>query len=103
MPELDAELHGATPGGVLAFTATPPGADDEVAFRVLVKEVQRKLLPEATDEWAAESSEFETVGELRDDISARMGRVKVVQTQMALRENALAPWWNWSTTTRCPR
>ncbi len=89
VPELDAELRGATPGSVLTFAATPPDADETVVFRVLVKEVQRKQLPEATDEWAAESSEFETLDALRDDIRARLSRVKVMQSQLALRENAL--------------
>jgi trigger factor len=88
-PELDEQLRGAKVGDVLAFGATPAGAT-EVAFRVLVKDVKEKKLPELTDEWAAESSEFSTVAELRDDLRERIGKVKVVQSQMALRENALA-------------
>ena len=67
VPELDAELHGAKAGAILAFDAANPNEPDQnVAFRVLVKEVKIKKLPEATDEWAAESSEFDTVAELRD-------------------------------------
>ena len=88
VPELDEQLHGATPGSVLAFRATPPEAT-EVDFRVLVKDVQRQELPQANDSWAAESSEFATMVELRADIRARIDRVKVLQSQMALRENAL--------------
>jgi trigger factor len=55
----------------------------------LVKEVKVKKLPAETDEWAAESSEFETMAELRADIEERIRRVKLVQTQMALRQKAL--------------
>jgi trigger factor len=74
---------------VLTFSATPEGLE-EIAFTVLVKDVQAKQLPEVTDAWAAESSEFETAEALRDDLRTRMGRVKVVQAQMALRDNAVA-------------
>jgi len=90
VPELDAELHGAKAGAILAFDAANP-ADPEtrVAFRVLVKEVKVKKLPETTDEWAAENSEFETVAELRADIEERIGRVKRLQTRLALRQNAV--------------
>jgi trigger factor len=90
VPELDAELHGAKAGAILAFdTAHPDDPEQKVAFRVLVKEVKVKKLPEATDEWAAESSEFETVDELRSDIQTRIGRVKLMQTQMALRQKTI--------------
>ena len=88
--ELDEALHGAKAGDILAFTSPAPGDEDEViSFRVLVKDVKVKKLPEATDEWAAESSEFETVAELRTDISDRIARVKLVQSQMALREKTV--------------
>jgi trigger factor len=89
VPELDEQLRGSTPGQVLTFSATPEGLE-EIAFTVLVKDVQAKQLPEVTDEWAAESSEFETAEALREDLRTRMGRVKVVQAQMALRDNAVA-------------
>jgi trigger factor len=90
VPELDAELHGAKAGAILAFDADNPQTPDErIAFRVLVKEVKIKKLPEQTDEWAAESSEFATMDELRADIEERIRRVKLVQTQMALRQKAV--------------
>jgi trigger factor len=89
-PELDAELRGAKSGDILSFSSTAPGDGDEViSFRVLVKDVKVKKLPEPTDEWAAESSEFATVAELRADISDRLARVKLVQSQMALREKTI--------------
>jgi trigger factor len=51
--------------------------------------VKVKKLPEPTDEWAAESSEFSTVAELRADIEERITRVKLMQAQMALRQKAI--------------
>ncbi len=88
--ELDAELHGAKVGSIVAFDAPNPNdADQSIAFRVLVKEVKIKKLPDPTDEWAAESSEFDTVAELRSDIEDRIGRVKLMQSQMALRQKTI--------------
>ncbi len=90
VPELDGELHGAKAGAIVAFdSANPQSPEEQIAFRVLVKEVKVKKLPAETDEWAAESSEFETLAELRADIEERIRRVKLVQTQMALRQKAL--------------
>jgi trigger factor len=90
VPELDGELRGAKAGAILAFDAANPSEEGaRISFRVLVKEVKIKKLPEATDEWAEENSEFSTVAELRDDIGTRIGRVKLMQSQMALRQRAL--------------
>ena len=89
-PELDVELRGTKTGAILAFTSPAPGNEDEIiSFRVLVKDVKVKKLPEPTDEWASESSEFATVAELRADISERMARVKLMQSQLALREKTV--------------
>src|SRR5580698_8779399 len=84
VPELDEALRGAKAGDVLEFSAPVPGAEpdaDPITFQVLVKEVKEKHLPELTDSWASENSEFETVAELEADIRDRMSRVKVVQAQ----------------------
>ena len=83
VPGLDDHLRGAKVGDILTFDA------DDIAFRVLVKEVKEKVLPEATDEWASEASEFETLAELEDDIRKRLTLVKRVQAQLALRDEAL--------------
>jgi trigger factor len=88
-PELDASLQGAKPGDVLEVDTEPEGASGPVHLRVLVKEVREERLPEATDEWAAESSEFETIAGLRADLSDRMRRMKVVESQIAMRQNSL--------------
>jgi trigger factor len=88
--QLDEQLRGAKAGDIVAFEAPTPGDEEQiVSFRVLVKDVKIKKLPEPTDEWAAESSEFETLAELRADISERIARVKLVQSQMALREKTI--------------
>ena len=83
LPELDDQLQGAKVGDILSFEADLPGG--KVEFKVLVKEVKEKVLPEVTDEWASEASEFDTVDELRADITKRIGLVKKVQSTIALR------------------
>jgi trigger factor len=69
-PEFDEHLRGASVGDVVQFSAAAPGGEDEepVDFRLLVKGVEERVLPELTDEWAAEATEFDTVEELRDDL-----------------------------------
>ena len=87
--ELDENLVKAKAGAALSFTsATPDGT--EASFTVLVKSVQWKKLPEPTDEWAKENSEFETMAELRGQIRERMERVKILQSQLAVRDNTMA-------------
>jgi trigger factor len=87
LPELDDQLQGATTGDIFSFDADLP--DGPVHFQVLVKDVKEKLLPEVTDDWAAEASEFDTVTELRADITKRIGLVKRVQAQLALRNQTV--------------
>jgi trigger factor len=92
--ELDAELRGTSPGAILKFNATLPDrfgerAGDEVTFQVLVKEAKRKVLPEPTDEWVSEVSEFDTVDALRADVRDRLGLVGKVQAQMLVRDKVL--------------
>ena len=91
MPGLDEQLRAKSTGDILEFSSTVPGAEEEGAaqVRVLVKDVKRKELPPATDEWASEASEFDTLEALREDIRGRLAQVRVVQAQLALRERAL--------------
>jgi len=87
VPEMDEQLRGAKVGDILTFTADHPEPDEApVDFRLLVKDVREKVLPDTDDTWAAEASEFDTYAELRDDVAKRLGLLKVVQAQMALQE-----------------
>ena len=54
-----------------------------------MKEAKQKVLPELTDEWVDEASEFETVDELRADIRKRVETMQRLQAQMALRDKVL--------------
>ncbi|HUC07232.1 MAG TPA: trigger factor [Solirubrobacterales bacterium] len=47
-------------------------AGEDAVFKVEVKEVREKVLPELDDDFASEASEFETMDELRADIAKRV-------------------------------
>jgi trigger factor len=87
--EIDEQLTGASAGDELEFDAAHPDEDEDepLQFRIVVKEVQELVLPEADDAWAAEASEFETLAELRADFAERMGRSRRLQAAMARRQN----------------
>ncbi len=94
VPELDDQLRGTCPGAILEFTAPlserfGERAGEEVTFRVIVKEAKQKILPEVTDEWVDEASEFETADELRADIRRRLDMMQILQAQMAVRDKVL--------------
>jgi trigger factor len=91
VPELDEHLRNAKIGDILVFDADHPDPAEEhaISFRVLVKEVKEKVLPDLDDTFANEASEFETVEELRADFRTRIGAVKRVQSQLALRQGVI--------------
>ncbi|MEM7341417.1 MAG: trigger factor [Actinomycetota bacterium] len=87
----DENLIGASAGDVVEFTADHPDEDEEepLEFTVTVGEVQETVLPEATDEWVAQNSEFASVDELREDYRSNMTTAKINQAQ-AMRRNKIA-------------
>ena len=79
LPEFDAELTGAVAGDQRTAEVIFPDdhrpeqlAGKTASFAITVKEVREKELPELDDDFAAEASEFDTLGELRDSISERI-------------------------------
>lgn len=95
IPEIDEQLAGASAGDELSFTAEYPstGDDDEdeepLEFAITLNEVQETVLPEPTDEWVKENSEFDTLGDLRADYREKMERSRVYQGITA-RRNKIA-------------
>lgn len=101
VPELDENLRGASAGDHLEFSGDDHHHDDDeldddghpphgpIDFVVDVVEVSEKVLPDLTDEWAAEASEFATVEELREDLRTRLTTSRAAQAESALR-NATA-------------
>lgn len=74
------QLTGANPGDEVEVEVTFPDdyqeeklAGEDAVFKVKVKEVREKILPELDDEFASDATEFETLEELRGDIREKVG------------------------------
>jgi trigger factor len=96
LPELEQALEGASAGEGREATVHFPDdyPSEEVAgksaqFKVTVREVREKELPELDDDFAAEASEFDTVADLRSEIEDRIREVLERQIAERFRESAL--------------
>ncbi|MEX2107769.1 MAG: trigger factor [Solirubrobacterales bacterium] len=76
------QLTGASAGDTREVKVTFPDdyqaeqlAGQDAVFKVEVKEVREKVLPELDDAFASEASEFDTLEELRGDIRERLSEV----------------------------
>ena len=76
------QLTGASAGDTRQVEVTFPAdyqaeqlAGQDAVFKVEVKEVREKVLPELDDDFAGEASEFDTLEELRADIRERLSKV----------------------------
>ncbi|MGV1049970.1 MAG: trigger factor [Solirubrobacterales bacterium] len=74
------QLVGAEPGEERDVEVTFPEeyqaehlAGEDAVFKVRVKEVREKILPELDDDFASDASEFETLEELRADVREKVG------------------------------
>ncbi|MET0557788.1 MAG: trigger factor [Solirubrobacterales bacterium] len=74
------QLTGAEPGAEREVEVTFPTdyhaehlAGQDATFKVKVKEVREKVLPELDDDFASDASEFDTLEELRTDIREKVG------------------------------
>ena len=94
VPELDDQLQGARPA---TSSSSPPRSRTvpRCSSRSLVKDIKEKILPDLTDEWVSEASEFDTVAELEADLTdpdrngqAGPGDHGVCATRR------WAPWWS---------
>ena len=96
LPELEAAVVGANPGDEKSVSVNFPDdyhgedvAGKQAEFAVTVREVREKELPELNDDFAAEASEFDTLAELREDMSKKIKDLLEEQTAERFRESAL--------------
>lgn len=61
----------------------------EAVFHVKINEISKKILPEIDDDFASEVSEFETLDDLRNDISKKKKEEYEKHMEEAAKENAL--------------
>jgi len=86
--EIDENVEGASAGDELTFSADHPSEDEDsqIDFVITVKDVNEQVLPEPTDEFAQEASEFETIDELTADLTDRLADSKKAQAAMQVEE-----------------
>lgn len=80
--EMDDHLRGAVAGAEIGFDADHPDpeTDDELHFDVTVLKVEENKLPEITDEFVAEATEFETAEAFLADTRERIETMKKQQS-----------------------
>ncbi len=79
---IDEHVTGKSAGAEVNFDGKlPEGFGDlagaEVTFKIMVQEVKERVLPDLTDEWVEENTEFGTVDELRDELRERLADAKL--------------------------
>ncbi|MBN2112544.1 MAG: trigger factor [Acidimicrobiia bacterium] len=87
-------LRGKQAGDIVEFSTTlPKGMGDEggkaVDARVLVKQVKARRLPELTDEWVDEVSEFSSVAEMRSALGEELRRLRLGAARVEFEERLL--------------
>ena len=94
--DFEAQLVGARKGEIKDIFVdfpedygNPAIAGKKPQFRVLVKEVKQKSLPDLDDDFAKEVSEFDTLEELRQDIRDKLTKSREKQVDFKLRMDVL--------------
>jgi trigger factor len=93
LPGLDDVLVGMSASESASFVTQLVGGDyagRDADVSVTVRTVKEKQLPDLNDEFAQMASEFDTLDELREDLKARITRVKKVEQLYAARDKALS-------------
>ena len=94
-PALDDRLPGVKAGEILEIPDEVPARfGDElggrpVTYRVLIKDVKARRLPDVDDEFAKTASEFDTLDQLRDDLRERLHELKEREAQGVVRDRVL--------------
>lgn len=87
-PEVDDLILGLRAGEELVVTANASGGQN-VVYTMQLKQVKERILPELTDEWVEENTDWPTVDEMRDAVLAQMSKMKIVEAQMSQRDAML--------------
>jgi len=89
---LDDALVGMTSGETKTFTTklvAGPHAGKDAEVTVTVGSVKVRELPEADDEFAQLASEFDTIGELKENLTDQVKRFKSIQQAEQIRDAAI--------------
>jgi trigger factor len=92
LPGFDDAVRGASAGDVRTFDFTPGNGDwagIPLTVTVTVSGVREKELPTIDDDFAQLASEFDTVADLRADMTARLTRVRRLEQGAVARDRVL--------------
>lgn len=96
MPEFEAQLIGTKSGDIKEFVVNfPPNhhekaiAGKPVRFKVIVKEIKQKILPEIRDEFAKEVGNFESLEDLRNLFRERIHSFKEMEAEKVWQNDIL--------------
>ena len=96
IPGFEEQLIGKKAGDDVEVNVTFPEqyhskelAGKPALFKVSIKEVKEKQLPELDDEFASEVSDFETLAEYREDIKKKLGEKKEDDAKRAKEDAAV--------------
>ena len=91
------QLIGKTTGEECEVNVTFPAEyhveelkNKPAVFKVKVKEIQRKELPEANDDFASEVSDFDTMEEYKKDLTEKLQAVKIEAAKTADEDKVVA-------------
>ena len=103
-PSSTTQLRGAKAGDILGVRRPPRPGGEPVTFRVLVKDVKEKKLPEAHRRVGGRDLRVrDRRGPARRSARPHRQGEAGPGPAGAARERRSGPWSSWSTTTRCPR
>jgi trigger factor len=96
IPGFEEQLTGATAGEDRTLNVSFPDdyqaehlAGQDAQFAVTVKEIRRRILPELDDDFASDAAGFDTLDELREDISTRLKEMDEQRADGEYREAVL--------------
>ena len=85
---IDELILGLKAGEELKMNA-PVGEGVVATYELQLKQVQERVLPELSDEWVVENSEWTSAEEMREAILVQMRRRKIIEAQMSQRDASL--------------
>ncbi|CAB4909470.1 unannotated protein [freshwater metagenome] len=92
LPGFDEAVAGATAGETRTFEFSPEVGEFEgrtLEVKATVTAVRERILPAADDDFAGMASEFDTIEELRKDMTGRIAEMKKVEQMNEARQKVL--------------
>jgi len=76
-PVLDSKLEGVSSGAIVKFIDNIPSLGKEnIEISVLIKEVKEKVEPDLTDEWISSVTEFDSIEQMKSELTKNIENVK---------------------------